>query len=111
MDVFPKFIIETDEELGDCLILSKVTFHESIAIFPEKVKGGGWFEFSTELNGFIFYGTSEQFGPAKLEDIQNCVDSELVFNDPYLAIDLSKYNFFYREANGTVIPLSKSLQK
>ena len=45
MDVFPKFIIETDDDHGDCLIISKCTYHRELAIDKDKVKGGGWFVF------------------------------------------------------------------
>lgn len=41
MDIFPKFIIETDDELGDCLIISKCTYHKELVTDHTKVKGGG----------------------------------------------------------------------
>lgn len=31
MDAFPKFIIETDDQKGDCLIVAKCTYHKQLA--------------------------------------------------------------------------------
>lgn len=42
MDLFPKYIIETDDELGNCLILSKCSFHHELVTDKNKVKGGGF---------------------------------------------------------------------
>jgi len=50
MDVFPKFIIETDSEKGDCLSIARVTCHNQIVVDKTKVKGGGWFLMTRETN-------------------------------------------------------------
>lgn len=76
---FPKFIIETDEILGDCLILDEVTFHKHIATNKEQVKGGGWYRINLAERTLTFYGKSEDFGPASLEDIKACVNTGKVF--------------------------------
>lgn len=47
MDVYPKFIIETDPELGDCLIVSKCTFHKQLATDVNAVKGG-WYVYDRQ---------------------------------------------------------------
>ena len=53
MDSFPKFIIETDDEIGDCLIIAKCTYHHELAIDKTKVKGGGVVDFKRKRICFI----------------------------------------------------------
>ena len=53
MDVFPKFIIETDNQEGDCLIIAKCTYHKQLATDISKVKGGGMWTLDRENS--IFY--------------------------------------------------------
>ena len=104
VDLFPKFIIETDEELGDCLILSKCTYHRDLATFNELVKGGGFFDYKD--NEFIFYGTSDQFGEADFLDIRNCVVNDKVFTTPYLTHSITKkYKFSYKNHIGEIFIL------
>jgi hypothetical protein len=98
MDIFPKFIIETDDELGDCLILSKCTYHRDLVTFPDKVKGGGWFEFNVADNMFIFSRESEEFGEAEMEDIKYCVDNNKIFTSPCLEYPIGEEHIFaYRD--------------
>lgn len=102
MDVFPKFIIETDEELGDCLIIAKCTYHKQLVTFPEKVKGGGWWK-KTDEETFCLYGSSEDFGTAKLEDIKACVLSGNVFTNSGLMHSIaSKFKFKYDTGSETL---------
>lgn len=83
MDKFPKFIIETNDELGDCLILSKCTYHKDLVTDPTKVKGGGWFSYDDGT--FTFYGKSADYGEASLEDIKHCVENQITtFDNNYL---------------------------
>jgi len=104
MDIFPKFIIETDDDLGDCLILSKCTYHKDLVTDPTKVKGGGMFILKDGT--FTFYGTSQDFGPATLEDIQNCVDNNNVYTNPTCSYPITNgYKFFY-DTQSEIIPLN-----
>lgn len=101
VDLFPKFIIETDEELGDCLIISKCTYHKDIAINYDMVKGGGFFEFKD--GEFILYGKSDQFGEANFIDIANCIKKGNVFNNPFMTHSLTnKYKFSYKNTKGEI---------
>lgn len=109
-NIFPKFIIETDDELGDCLILSKVTYHNQIAIDITKVKGGGWFRYDPKNNSFVFFGKSEQFGKAEFNLIKECVNKDRVFSDPYLCRPLRKL-FYYETESGELIPLNDEKSK
>lgn len=94
MDVFPKFIIETDAELGDCLIMSKCTYHKQLATDLTKVKGGGWFIY--EDDKITFHGSSYDLGVAKLGDIKKCIENDRVFRTPTLKHSIAKtYKFFY----------------
>jgi len=106
MDVFPKFIIETNDELVDCLILSKCTYHKQLATNLDKVKGGGWFRFSAADNAFIFYGSSDKFGEAKFEDIKKCVEECNVYTNIRCTRSIStKYKFLY-DTQSELIPLN-----
>lgn len=108
MDVFPKFIIETDDEIGDALIISKCTYHRQLVTDYKKVKGGGWWELDRENSVFIFYGSSEDFGKANQEDIANCVRNNKVFSNKSLFRNISKdFTFKYKDANGVVFDLMK----
>ena len=69
MDVFPKFIIETDDQEGDCLIVAKCTYHKQLATDITKVKGGGWWTLDRDNSIFTLSGDSHVFGRAKIEDI------------------------------------------
>lgn len=106
-DVFPKFIIETDDELGDCLIISKCTYHKQLVINADKVKGGGWFDFDRENKTFTLYGDSHDFGEATLDNIIKCVNSGNVYSSPALYKAFSDdYKFKYRTSDGEIINLN-----
>lgn len=102
-DIFPKFIIETDDELGDCLILSNCTYHNELVTDKSKVKGGGWFILKNDKT-FIFKGDSHEFGRASMEDIKNCIDKGNVFTNPILAYPIAdQYNFAYDTGSELII--------
>ncbi len=104
MDVFPKFIIETDEQEGDCLIIAKCTFHKQLVTDKEKVKGGGWWTLDRENKVFTLYGKSEDFGEAKFDDIKDCVNRKKVFSNPSLVRNLTEdFTFKYKNEVGEII--------
>lgn len=106
MDPFPKFIVETDDQEGDCLIVALCTYHRQIATDHSKVKGGGWWLLDREKNIYTLHGESEQFGRAKIEDIAKCVQNKKVFSSPTLLKNLTnKYKFQYRDYVGEIIDL------
>jgi hypothetical protein len=101
VDLFPKFIIETDEELGDCLIISKCTYHRDLAVNYDMVKGGGLFDFKNDE--FILYGKSDQFGEANFVDIANCIKNDKVFTNPFMTHSIAKkYKFAYKNSIGEI---------
>jgi hypothetical protein len=103
-DVFPKFIIETDSEQGDCLIIAKCTYHKQLAYVVKNVKGGGWWTLKDNI--FILSGESHDFGKAKLEDIKNCVQNKKVFTNYTLSNNLTnKYTFQYKTETDEIIDL------
>ncbi|MCK9545012.1 MAG: hypothetical protein M0R03_23600 [Novosphingobium sp.] len=96
MDIFPKFIIETDEELGDCLIISKCTYHRELVTNKNMVKGGGWYRVNTENKSITFGGESHDFGAAKIEDIKNCINNGNIYTNKYLTHSIAKdFKFLY----------------
>lgn len=101
MDVFPKFIIETIDELGDCLIIGKRTYHKELATNITKVKGGGWFSFNKETKTFTLSGDSHDFGKANIEDIKNCINRKSIFMDAFWRRNIiDDFNFNYQNECG-----------
>jgi hypothetical protein len=103
MNIFPKFIIE-----GDSLILSKVTYHKELVTDKEKVKGGGWFRYDKENDTFIFYGTSEDFGQASIEDIKKCVLGNHVYRNRSQKFSISEAHNFSYYTGSEIIELRKT---
>lgn len=101
MDVFPKFIIETDKEEGDCLIIAKCTYHKQLVTNKENVKGGGWWSLDYSNKIFTLYGTSSDFGEANMYDIISCIKRRKVFSSSSLHRNLTDdYGFIYRNHYG-----------
>lgn len=97
MEAYPKFIIETDDQEGDCLIIGKCTYHKQLVTDKTKVRGGGWWNFNDNKTEIHLYGKSEDFGYAKFEDILNCIKNKKVFSSSVLVRNISdRYKFFYR---------------
>lgn len=107
MDVFPKFIIETDQEEGDCLIVAKCTYHRQLVTDKEKVKGGGWWLLNYEQKLFTLHGSSEDFGQARIEDIADCVQRGKVYSSAALTRDFIEqgYKFQYKNECGEIFDL------
>ncbi len=105
MELFNKFIIETDDQKGDCLIIAKCTYHKQLVVNTEKVKGGGWWY----LDGYkkiILHGESYDFGRANIEDISNCIKLKRVFRTKSLLWDMTDdYSFKYKNEVGEIIDL------
>lgn len=103
MDVFPKFIIETDES-GDYLVIAKCTYHKQLAYDISKVKGGGWWSMKDDT--FTLFGDSHDFGRAKLEDIEECIKKGRVYSSYLQTRSLAKdFKFKYRDQVGDIIDL------
>jgi len=105
-DLFPKYIIETDDELGNCLILSKCSFHHELVTDKEKVHGGGWYKVDLEKKIFTFYGDSHDFGQASLEDVKKAVEEDKVFTNPYLTHSIAKDFKFKYDTGSELIDLN-----
>ena len=107
MDVFPKFIIETDAELGDCLVIAKCTYHNQLVTDKTKVKGGGWWRLDKNTNTFILYGDSYEYGKAKLENVESCIKAGHVYSNSSLAFPIvDKHNFAY-DTGSIIIDIQK----
>ncbi len=104
MDVFPKFIIETDGQGEDYLVVAKCTYHKQLAFDPTKVKGGGWWALDKDI--FTLFGESHDFGKAKIENIKDCVRNKRVFSSYHMYRNLSeKFKFQYKTEIGEIIDL------
>jgi len=106
MSVFPKFIIETNDQEGDCLIVAKCTFHKQLVTDVKKVKGGGWWTLDRETSTFTLYGESHDFKKATIEDIASCVQRKKVFrgSDLYRTYG-DDFKFQYKNEIGDIIDL------
>lgn len=96
MEPNKKFIIETDSEKGDCVIIAKCNYHKQLAYLEENVKGGGWWDYSEDGKTWILKGSSEQFGKASLEDLLNCFKNKNVYSNKTLSYPIyDMYEFRY----------------
>jgi hypothetical protein len=103
--IHPKFILETLEPEGDCLIIGKCTFHRELAHNKLNVKGGGLWLLDKQNSKFTLHGASSDFGKPRIQDIANCVQQKKVFTNWTMAVCLSdKFTFQYND-NGTIIDL------
>lgn len=104
MDIFPKFIIEDGS-----LILGKVTYHKDLVTDKEKVKGGGFFHFDKETATFCFYGRSNDYGKASMEDIKKCIADDLVFSNKYSNNSVATvFDFNYKDDLGRVMVIKSN---
>ena len=85
-----KFIIE-----GDNLIMGKCNYHKELATNVDDIKGGGMFRFDEDRGGFLLFGSSFDFGYAKLEDIRACIASGNVYGNSTLTRKIDNHKFFY----------------
>lgn len=106
MDLFPKYIVEIDDELGVCVIISKCTFHKELVTNKDMVRGGGMFKYNSDKNTFTFSGSSHDFGMAKLEDVQKAVLEDKVFTNPYLSHSIAKKHKFIYDTGSEKIELN-----
>jgi len=106
MDILNKFIIE-----GERIILGKVTHHSELMQTDDKqdVKGGGFCLYDYERKTFILFGSSSEFGKAKIQDIKPVIFNNKVYTNTGVLDDrlLSnhEYNFIYRSKHQGDIPL------
>ena len=107
MDILNKFIIE-----GERIILGKVDIHSELMQTDDKqnVKGGGFCLYDSVTKTFILFGSSSEFGKAKIQDIKPIIFNDKVYTDAVVLNDrlLSKhkFNFVYRSKHQGDIPLS-----
>lgn len=96
MEIYPKFVVITDDEYGLCLIIAKCTFHKQLHPDVTKIKGGGFWDLNRETNTFTLSGSSHDFGAATIEDIQTCINNNNVYTNSSLCRNITnKYKFEY----------------
>ena len=102
MDILNKFIIE-----GERIILGKVDIHSELMQTDDKqnVKGGGFCLYDSVTNTFILFGSSSEFGKAKIQDIKPIVFNDKVYVTKDRQLSKHKYNFIYRSKHQGDIPL------
>lgn len=104
--LYNKFIIEQNTEIGCFMILAKCVFHKDLVTDLTNVKGGGMWDFDLENSIFTLYGSSHDFGEAKIEDIISCVNNKKIFPNirrsrPYE----DTIKFCYKNENNEIINL------
>ena len=60
----------------------------------------------TEAKTITFYGKSDAFGAAKLENIKKCVEAGKVFTDKNLTECIVRENTFFYKTDYELIPIS-----
>lgn len=95
----PKFIIEEGN-----LILSRCIYHNELVTEKDKVQGGGWFKLEDKT--FTFYGSSDEFGQASLEDIQKAVSEDKVYTNYTCSYSIAKKHKFLYEEYGEITELN-----
>lgn len=105
MIVYPKFIIETDSNIGDFLLIASCEYHKEIATDIKKVKGGGWWILDKKNSTFTFYGESHDFGKVNISDISNCVKNKKVFTSPEVMESPKDFKFLYKNEEGNIFDL------
>ena len=92
MNILSKFIIESDK-----IILGVVAKHSELMQTDNKenVIGGGLCLYDYERKTFIFFGSSSEFGKAKIQDIKPVIFNNKVYTDAVVLNDrlLSKHKF------------------
>lgn len=91
-DIFNKFIIYTDTDGVDKILMARVTYHIEIAegngIPVSSVKSGGWFvtkrdtENNMIWNELILMGGSDRFGDFDREEIKQILDDNELYTRP-----------------------------
>lgn len=106
MNILSKFIIENDK-----IVLGAVTHHSELMQSDDKknVIGGGFSLYDSATKTFIFFGSSSEFGKAKIQDIKPIIFNNNVYTNTGVLDDrlLSnhEYNFIYRSKRQGDIPL------
>jgi hypothetical protein len=102
MEILNKFIIE-----GERIILGKVTHHSELMQTDDKqsVKGGGFCLYDYERKTFILFGSSSEFGKAKIQDIRPVIFNNKVYATKDGQLSKHEYNFVYRFKHQGDIPL------
>jgi hypothetical protein len=124
MDVFPKFIIETDDQEGDCLIVAKCTYHKQLATDITKVKGGGWWTLDRDNSIFTLSGDSHDLEGQRLKILQVVFNVKKYFQVHHyieilqtilnfnIVMNLAKLSIWKRmvamTANGRVLPKKRT---
>lgn len=102
-DIFPKFIIEKDPDLGYCIIIAKCTYHKQLATNPLTVKGGGWWKLDHDNKIGVLFGKSEDFGKATVEDIKKCIEKKNIYTNSSLSYKkFEDYMFYYKHDSGDI---------
>lgn len=69
----PKFIIA-----DGWLIYAYCTFHKDLSGNVKDVISGGWFKYDIDNSTINFYGSSDLYGKATLEQILSCIEKEQI---------------------------------
>lgn len=111
MIVHPKFIIETDANIGDFLLIASCGYHKEIATDIKRVKGGGWRVLDKKNSTFTFYGESHDFGKANVSDIANCAINKKVFTTPVVMESPKDFKFLYKNEEVNIFDLETFINK
>ncbi len=97
-----KFIVVEHYDGSLFLEIGDVGQHADIArkYGFSRVHGGGWWQIRYGMRGetMIFNGSSLDFGPASVQDVQRCIDERAILSfDPFSASMLNRTVAFVNE--------------
>jgi len=90
----PKWIMENGRiSIGKCI------FHREIAHTPKNVTGGGWYHFDSIHTTFYLYGSSDEFGQCKKEDVVKAIENGWVDRPCMQDGRYGRYTFYFTNSD------------
>lgn len=104
--LFEKFIVETDDEIGNYLIIGKCQFHRELAHDVAKIKGGGDWRRNEEKTEIVLSGESYEFKSVPFEILKDCIKNKKVFTNWSLSNNITdNYDFYWKDFFGETVNL------
>lgn len=113
--LYPKWVLVKENDGEFSIVIGKCYFHKElpkrIGATTDQICGGGWFSWSKDGRVLRFFGTSEDFGHAKVQDVHKAFFADRVFERSSKKFPVIKLNLFEMECYETkrVLQIEKSI--